>query len=237
MRRCCSSPIPFRWFASGPVDWSARQLKAIALSALLVIAATTIQAAQPAMTIAFSGQTLIVSGASPGSEVLVFGAYQHMVGYFAAYDIFQEFVVDDGHDGIVKFDFRGPIPRRSVWVAIDTRNGDYAVAAPAGYPVKLSDLPTTAIAKSKTGDDALSLSFAAAEILILRPGGSAWRGKIDRSGTSDERDADPMKLLVSASRLMALRGREPGPRAIRPGDLIIAINPLTLEALIHQAGK
>jgi hypothetical protein len=36
---------------------------------------------------------------------------------------------------------------------------------------------------------------------------------------------------------MALRGREPGPRALHPGDLIIAINPLTLETLIHQAGK
>jgi hypothetical protein len=50
-------------------------MKAVAMSALLLIAAATIQAAQPAMTIALSGQTIIVSGASPGSEVLVFGAY------------------------------------------------------------------------------------------------------------------------------------------------------------------
>jgi len=228
MRSSCSSPVPFRWFGCG---------KAVALSALLVITAATIQAAQPAMTIAFSGRTIIVRGASPGSEVLVFGAYQHMVGYFAAYDTFQEFVADEGHDGAVTVDFRAPIPRRSVWIAIDTRNGEYSVAAPAGYRVKLSDLPATAIAKSKAGDDALSLSFAAAEILVLRPGGSAWRGRSDRGGTNDERDADSKKLLVSASHLMALRGREPGPRALRPSDLIIAINPLTLETLIHQAGK
>lgn len=141
MRRSCSSPVSFRWFAWGGADWSPQRMKAIAISALLVIASATIQAAQPAMAIIISGQTITVSGVSPGSEVLVFGASQHMVGYFPAYDTFQEFVADDGHDGVVKVDFRGPIPRRSVWIAVDTRNGEYVVAAPIGYRLKLSLKP------------------------------------------------------------------------------------------------
>lgn len=203
----------------------------------VVIAATTLQAAPRTMAISISGSTIVVSGAAPGSEVLVFAAYQENIGYMPALGTYQKFITDDDHDGVVTADFGKPVPHRSVWIAVDTRNGDYAVAAPAGYRLQLHDLPVNAVTKSKTGDDALSLSLGSAEILVLRPSGGVWRGVVDRGGTSDEHDVDDKKLLVSASHLKALRRKENGPQTLLPSDRIIAINPFTLETLINGTGK
>jgi len=189
------------------------------------------------MAISLAGQSVVVSGTSPGSEVLVFGAFQETVGYTPALGTYQKFLTDADRDGVVTADFGRPLPHRSVWIAIDTRNGDYAFAAPSGYRFQLHDLPASAIVKSKSGDDALSLAFGSAEILVLRPGGGAWRSAVERGGGNDEGDADHKKLLISVSRLKSLRSKGTGPASLLPGDRIIAVNPFTLETLIQGVGK
>jgi hypothetical protein len=211
------------------------------ISVFVISRAASVEAANPTkMTISISGRTVSVSGASSGSEVLVFGAYQDTVGYISTYGTCQQFVADDDRDGAVTATFTkefSEVPHRSVWVAIDARNGDYVVAVPTGYKLQLHDLPANAIAKSKTGDDALSLSMGSAAILVLRPGGGVWRGSIDHGSAHDEHDLDDKKLLVSVSQLMALRGRDRGPQTLLPSDIIVAINPFTLETFMKQVGK
>jgi hypothetical protein len=217
---------------------SARRLTTIATLLFVIALAATLRAAPPSkMAISLSGQTVVVSGAAPGSEVLVFGAFQETIGYTPALGTYQKFVSDDDRDGVVTADFGRPLPHRSVWIALDTRNGDYAFAAPYGYRFQMNDLPAKAIVKSKTGDDALSLAFGSAEILVLRPGGGAWRSVVERGGGNDERDVDDKKLLISISRLKSLRSKGNGPAALLPSDRIIAINPFTLETLIQGVGK
>jgi hypothetical protein len=217
---------------------SATRLTTIATTVVLVALATTLRAAPPQrMAISISGHTVVVSGAAPGSEVLVFGAFQETVGYTPALGTYQKFLSDDDRDGVVTADFGRPLPHRSVWVALDTRNGDYAFAAPYGYRFQLHDLPANAIVKSKSGDDALSLAFGTAEILVLRPGGGAWRSVVERGGGNDEGDADHKKLLIAVSRLKSLRNKGNGPATLLPSDRIIAINPFTLETVIQGVGK
>jgi hypothetical protein len=135
-------------------DCAATLVAALALllvSTSLAAASPTVTAAdQSRITVQVSAKEIVASGVSPGSDVYLFGGLQVGHGFYSTLMTVDLTASDDDHDGVVRFAYPKGVPLRSVWIAVDQRNGDIGAGVPAGYTLRMSAIPPGAW-KRKSG--------------------------------------------------------------------------------------
>jgi hypothetical protein len=179
---------------------------------------------------------IVVSGVSPGSDVYLFGGLQVPRGFYSSLERADLTATDDDRDGVVHFPYPTGVPLRSVWIAVDERNGDIGAGTRAGYPLKISDIPPGAW-KRKSGNavDTLSISHKALEYLLFHPGHGAWIWQAHQGGPRDEDGIDDRILTISCAHMLPSTSRGPRPPQAFPGGaVLVAIDPYTLEVVTSR---
>jgi hypothetical protein len=98
------------------------------------------QNAQPALSV--QNDRVIATGFTAGATIVFYSVALIGDGYSTSTQSRSARITDDDNDGSVTFNYAGRVPFRSVWIAANEANGDYAVASPQGYHHKNGVEPT-----------------------------------------------------------------------------------------------
>jgi len=175
---------------------------------------------------------IVAEGLSRNQEVLLFGVSVETLRYeVKATRTWNRVAADDDGDGKVSFDFEKPVSRRSLWAAVDLRHGDYVVLSGDGYDVPVANLPATALRRGAKNDELTSLALlgATANVVVVRPGAGAWLMDVEQNGRNDEERTSAAVMHADLANLAPLSGRAAAPKALVPGDVLLVLNPLTIE--------
>jgi len=206
------------------------------LALFAVLAVGTATADPNHITVQVNPKEIVVSGVSPGSDVYLFGGLQVAHGYYSSLERADLTATDDDHDGVVHFPYPKGVPLRSVWVAVDQRNGELGIGARTGYPLKVSAIPPGAW-KRRSGNavDTVSIAHKALQYLLVHPGQGTWIWQARQGGPLDEDGLNDHVLTISPDHMRpAKRPGPPPPHAFPGGAVLVVIDPFTLEVLTSR---
>jgi hypothetical protein len=212
----------------------AQTLCALALLAITLALPTTTEAA-PKLTISFETRAVVVTGATPHSDVILLGVTREPRLY-SAHTVIRRLIRTDVPNAPVRFDFDGDLALASLYAAVDTRTGAYAIGTPPGFPLRLHDI--SPLAFRKNGSDILDLTLPLhwVEALCVRPGGGSWNLST-LEGAANDGDSTPNGHLVIAPVKMHGNSSAPGLQRFTPHDVIIILDPDTLTAYATEVAQ
>ncbi len=188
--------------------------------------------AQP--VVSFEANAVLVSGVAAGGRVALLGVGREPVEYSGRVVRSEAVLTDDDGDGRVRYELETVVPWRSLWAAVDLADGEVALAAPEGYPLRIVPLPDDAV--QEEGGDRPNLLVARGdllEVLVARPGtaGGAW-GLTVWDGHEEDRDgAGTGGVALRLPSLEPVGGTSlAAPDGLAAGDVLIAIDPNRMEA-------
>lgn len=206
----------------------------VALAAGLSIGLATAAYGAPgrdALAVGFEAEAVVVSGAAPGGQVVVFGVAREVADY-AETLVRREAVVTADATGAARYEIGRAVAPQSVWVAVDLATGGTAAAAPAGFELVERDFRGRGVLRGLLSDaDGLEDARPFLEVLLVRPGavGGAWGASVGDGGAADEDGAGDGKLRVSLARLRPVGSSGAAPERFAPGDTVAAIEPRSLQ--------
>ncbi len=209
-----------------------RVFAATGILALLMGALPTPASAQVTLVLGETG--VDASGMTAGGSVVLVCA-AHVRPNVLIKPIRREVVlVDTDRDGIVHWEFGGPLPIHSVWGAVDLTTGHRAVAAHPQGPNSPMSLPDP----NSAGGGALASSVAVrggfVALLLVRPGRGAWIGSCF-DGASEDREPENRRVVgVPVSTLQRLGASVEAPAQLQVGDVVLGFE---LDSLQYFSGR
>src|ERR1700760_1099225 len=180
---------------------------------------------QSRISVQVGAKEIVVSNVSPGSEVYLFGCLQEGHDFYSSLLAVDLTASDDDHDGVVSFAYPKGVPLRSVWIAVDQRNGDIGAGVPSGYTLRMTSIPPGAWKKQKgNAIDALAIEHKALEYLFVHPGQGVWRWEADQGSKRDEDGLDDNFVTVSpGSMRRGKKTKDAAPKTFSSGDVVVAV--------------
>lgn len=207
----------------------------ILLAGAFMAAASTPADAELSLTVV--GGSVEASGVTPGASVAWLGLSRPDLEFETVFVPHRTLLTDSDNDGLVVLTPEAGIPWKSVFVAIDLSNLDYAVAAPEGFEFPLAFQPPGLLGSDLPGElDEIQLSRHQAEVLVARMGEGAFGlggwdgGDADGDGLAND------TLVFPASALANLAGTSASPTALttfEAGDLFVVIDPTWMEVSLY----
>lgn len=183
----------------------------------------------PPPSIAFEESAVVVSGATPGGSLVVFGVSRGFNG-FTGYVLRHDHVVTTDRAGTARVELALPVALRSVWSAVDVGTGGVGVATPEGFELRHAELP-----RERIGSDGRSLveRRRSVDALWVRPGASgpgAWGARFGDGGTTDADGIEDRSIRALVSSFLPVdAGGSPPPGRLAAGDVLVVIDSETLE--------
>jgi hypothetical protein len=205
------------------------------VAAILVLGLVALPArAQP--KISFEENAIVARGLSPGGPVTWLGVARERTDWTSRVTLWQDAWSLADASGQATLDLRRPVPVKAIFIAVDMTTGAVAASSPPAYPWS-SEVPFPAagltFAADKVSVATLRDSHPELEVLVVRPQVGAWRATVRH----DDAEHDPTPgVLVTFSDLSPWGPAPPSPGHLRPGDVIVAINPNTIEWFARQLG-
>jgi len=212
-----------------------------ALLAVLIVsfaAAVVVHAAAPPpIVLTVAGSAITASGVTPHGSVYVFGITHEQRRFTPVVTRVEKRLTDDDGDGVARFDFGRSVPLLSVWTAVDLTDGRRASAAPGGEatPLVLRDDPFVA----NNGQlKHLVLSIRRGHLLIVRPGVGVWGQVLNDGNRYDVDAANDGSMTGDVGLSVGAPGTTvPAPSHFDKGDVVVLIEPLTLQVFTAQVGE
>lgn len=189
----------------------------------------TMAAEQPEAAVQIKETSVVATGVTPGATVVFFGVSHETDGYRLRLVEYADVVTDDDRDGEVRYEIGRPISSNAVFAAVDIRAGRRGLAAGSFAPLNRKQLPSSALHAPANGNPArIDHASELAIFWIVRPGLGAWRHTV-RDGGPDDGDVTPDgRATARLDRFVGLPAWPAAPTDFRPGDLVFAIDPLSL---------
>ena len=189
-------------------------------------------AAQPALTA--DARTLSASGLTPGGRVVWFGVARDLDDWVPRLTHLRQEAVADAA-GQAELAIPLPGSAAAVWAVADLATGTFAAARPDDPEFAVTPLPPGSWQSGQAPADRLTAARSRLDLLLVRPGtgpaAGAWRGPVGDGGPRDLEQGDGV-LTAGLDDLEPVGAAPPEPPAHgAPGDLLLAIDPDTLELL------
>lgn len=196
----------------------------VIIASFLIAASVFADQSIAPLTLAFTENSVMVSGVSPRATVYGFSlsrepqwGYQKIVP--------RETLLTE-QNGQVIWTLPTGIPLRSIWFFVDLSTGAYGTGTRPDYtfahPFTLTDQH---LKKNVAGDvDTFSLTGSLVEFVVARPGVGAWNILLVYRDPQDQAtEAD--KITISVFDLKpALTNTEPPPRKLKKGDVVFLMD-------------
>jgi hypothetical protein len=179
----------------------------------------------------FGPREITVAGIAGRHQVVVFGIGIGRHGGSPLLTREVKPLTDDDGDGQVTVTVH-QIPPQSVWVIVDVETGEYVVTTPAGASPTSLDLP----AGAWRGNQAhVNVGRRYLETLVVRPGVGAWALSLAEGGSNDGDGLNNGVSRLRLDRMAKLIGEEEGPSSAMAKDLIVMVDPQTLDTFVSEA--
>jgi len=202
-----------------------KKILTLAIGVLLCSVSTVAQNNKgPALTI--EKNRLVASNFSRGSIVIVFSVASEGEGYYSTTRPRVMRLPDADNDGTIVFNHPDPFPLRSVWIAVDERNGDFALASPEGYTPVVARAPS--LRKHDAVVDEIDWPSHAAYLLYIHPGKGAWTGFSSDATPASHNPGDYLSSLTLTQLHPLLKGNTDKPSQITPGGTLFLVDAYDL---------
>lgn len=197
--------------------------------------------AQATPTIAFGALGVTASGVTPGGRVVFFAVTQEVsedeVITLRRLDSVRS---DDDGDGVVSYDLGGPTASRAIWLVVDLSTGAYALTTPNGSPpvqVAFEGEGLISAAPLEASDSIVD-ARTFQEVLLVRPGVSAWARTVADGGEGDgdgKSDGFVQAVLDSLVKIDSDGESPVSPSRFTAQDLVFSFSPISLEVVAASA--
>jgi hypothetical protein len=193
-------------------------------AALLLLAAPGLSA----LELEVGSEGLVVSGATAGAEVAVFGLTRDSVGFQTRTWEVGEVVTADG-SGVAVHELGRPVPPLAVFVAVDLASGESVVGSPGG-PLAAEPLPLGSLSAGSANPEEIEVAGPLVSALVWRSGVSpgAWWLTVGDGGVDDLGGEADGRLVFRVDQLRRLDGGGTVLTALASGDGVVLIDPETL---------
>lgn len=207
----------------------------VGLALTLALSSSLYAAAAPKLT--FAATTVTASGFSPGGQVVWWTSAREVAAdYYTMLTHHQTVAVADSAGQSI-YAPGGPVPPRSMWIAVDLATGAYALDAPGSSLLEVSLPPGAFKPGAGSAADLLTERRSFLQALLVRPGLGAWETAVGDGGPADE-DGLPGDggVAVSLANLRALTTGGTAPTKALAQDLLVVLDPLSLEVAVTRPG-
>ena len=136
---------------------------------------------------------------------------------------------DNAGTGTVTFKMSYVIPTNSVVFVVDLWTGKVLTGSPTGSKFVQITFPSNALQRSTTDPDRVVLSEQLVSLVLVRPKAGEWFLQNGDGGTSDADHARDGVITWSLDGLTPLGSFLAAPTHVTANDILIALNPLTME--------
>jgi hypothetical protein len=192
--------------------------------------------AKPQIT--FKETAVVVSQVTPFGQVAWFSVAREAEPFQAAMIRRDAIVTDTSGAGSVSFDVGKPVPPCSIWVAVDLKTGEFAVAAPPDEPLREVAVPPGALRNASNGKFSRFVQNThLLEFFVARPGIGAWVATLtDQDNPSEVIPGDGVVAVV-LEQLTPVGATVVAPSEFLAGDVVVAIDPEQMTvAAVHAVG-
>lgn len=187
------------------------------------------------LSVRLKDKSLTAIGCKPGGNVVWFGVYKEP-HKFALRSVKVQQVIPADKDGLAVLTLSKTIPVRSVWVAVDMTTGAIGIGIPTGGVAE--PFADASVAMSKVlGERKIFTSRALVDLLLVRPHVGAWSLRTGDGFQDDEDRKNNGVLSAGFDRLKSLSGVVPSPPIFVKDDVIVMLDPGTLEYLAQKIGE
>lgn len=186
------------------------------------------------LNLTFDTSAVEIRGATSGGEVVLHGVSRWHETYFWRLVPTTEILQADA-SGAARAELPDGLAQRSVWFAVDTASGDFAIDSPEGFTPEEIGFPEHGLARDRGGAwRRIRSDWARAEVVYVRPGVGAWwlMSQDGAGGDADGLEGGGLSLDLDAAR--TLWRTEPPPSEIGADDVIFAVN---LDSLAFFAAR
>ncbi len=195
------------------------------------LGAVAASAADPSALI--EGNTIVYRGLAPGAELAIIGAARRLDDWTPVVLGDLGRAIDDDRDGVARYEPPFVIPRQSVWVAVDTADGDIVLAAPTGTPVR--ELAVTGGARidgALPGTSQLRVAGRLLHWMIVRPGIGAWTAVVGDGGPDDADAQSDGMLSLTADETSGLDAATVPLEDFENDDVLVLVDPRSLRVAV-----
>jgi hypothetical protein len=198
------------------------------LCALHLLNSASLYAAAGTPRLSFDTTAVLGAGFTPSGQVVVFGYSNQPQPYTRRLMNFWKVVTADS-GGAFRWETPEPVANHSVWFAVGSSSRDLVVGVPGDGDVSnLTLAAPTLLAGQDSGGDALSVSEYMAEVVVVRPNDTAWRGTAIRHGTGDLSRGQSGAHKVSLASLTTVGSTTRVLNRITPADVVVIVEPVSL---------
>jgi hypothetical protein len=186
------------------------------------------------LKLAFEADAVVVSGVPAGARLAWLSLASEPHRYWVRHVRREGVETDADGDGAVRVAVDGGVPPRSVWGVVELETGEAVWAAPEGFAlVETAARPEDVRQDGRGRLNRLLARRVGLELLWGRPGkgaeGGAW-GLTVVDGAPEDRDGAPDGGVAAAfEEARPLGESPPAPGELRPGDVVLGIDPRTYE--------
>jgi len=176
--------------------------------------------------LSFGDQTVIASGMTPKGQVVWFGVSRDPDNGTLDWSHDEEITADQGGAGTVQLDIGKPVALQSIWFAVDLATGQFAVNAPAGYPLRQFDLPGNAIPAALNH---LAIPRSLLIAVLVRPGVGAWTLRAGDGAVGDSDRVADGKVDIDITQLLPIGGSPGAPKTFSPKDTLLIVDQAQMD--------
>lgn len=199
-----------------------------ALPVLLLLLSAALMPAQPVLE--FEPGAVKASGVTPGAGTVWLAVSHEPRSYNLRVSQRASILTDDDRDGAVRLGVDRPVSQRSVWIVLDLVKGAMGLAAPGPARLRRTPLAPGSIRPGAGGGAAqIVVHHEYLFILYVRPGAGAWLMEADDGTSTDGDMLDDGHVSVPLHRMQPVGDSPSPPVAFAAGDVVIGVDPMTLE--------
>ncbi len=147
-----------------------------------VLLSTAAGVAQPPLEIRFESEALVVDDMAAGSRLLLHGLSRERIeNSFTRLNTFEGELADSDGDGSVDYELGRQLPWRSLWIAVELESGRVVIASPH-EPLR----ELVSARRRAPSEESVEVDAAWLDVLLVRPEGGAWKGRISDGGDGDD---------------------------------------------------
>lgn len=190
------------------------------------------------LTVTFRSDAVVVDGLTPGGGVALFGITREPKGFYSRMSRVIELVPDDDRDGRAEYKLKAPFVSRSIWCAVDVRSGAHTIVTGGGYPNDRQ--AKDGVSRGRRGTDGetsrIEHERQSVELLLVRPGGEVWWLPATAGGWADDGTAAGTPTFsTSIEKFIPVTKHSQPIRSISRGDVVLAIDPMTMEYFVVES--
>jgi hypothetical protein len=184
----------------------------------------------------FEQNAVVISAFARGARIDIVGTSLSDTPFDLRIERVSATLRDEDHTSEMRLSLPGGVPKRGVWLVVESSTGGYTIAAPSGFPLRQFDLAPTELTSAPGALRQVNIARDHIDVFTVRKGIGVWRADVKDGSASDDDHASNGRVTMSFERMSPLDGAPPASTVLTPGDVVMGVDHNSLEFFVVKVG-